>query len=459
MKLLKKPTEPWEMNLFCRRKRREDRGVSEKIKKTPLLKGYSAATRALAPALPLWLKKRAAKGKEDPTRLSERQGISSYARPAGELVWLHAASVGESQMLMPVINRMVFERPDIHILVTTGTVTSATLLQTQLPENAVHQYAPADHPKAVNNFLDHWRPGLAIFAESELWPNTIMQAKSRGIPMALINARMSAASIERWNKRGKQSGKILLDGFNLILAADKATADGLTWLTGREIEGAGNLKDAAPALPVDEDELKAMKSAIGRRSVWAAASTHVGEDEIIAGAVLQIKKSRPKSLLILAPRHPERTAEIASIFSEAGLKTQLRSDGSLPAADTDIFIVDSMGQMGMVYRLANVSFIGGSLVQGLNGHNPLEPARLGSAVITGNHISSFADTYMGLFAFDGAKRILKPEELTSNVLSLMKDAKKREAMASNALKYAKSRDAVLDYVWSHLLPLLPRGES
>ena len=428
------------------------------VNQTGLLKSYSAATRVLAPALPLWLKKRAAKGKEDPTRLSERQGIASQPRPAGELIWMHAASVGESQMLMPVIKRIVDERPNLSFVITTGTVTSAEVITPQLPDCAVHQYAPADHPKAVRRFLDHWDPGLAIFAESELWPNMIMEAKKRGTPMALINARMSAESIERWAKRGKKSGKALLDGFNLILAADKQTADGLTWLTGREIEGAGNLKDAAPSLPVDKQELKAMKSAIGRRPVWAAASTHDGEEELIADAALEIKKSRPKALLLLAPRHPERTEEIESILSKAGLRSQKKSGGELPSPETDVFLIDGMGHMGLVYSLAKISFVGGSLVKGLKGHNPLEPARLGSAVITGTHISSFADTYMGLLAFDGAKRILKPENLAPAVLAFMKDTKARKSQADAALKYAKSRDAVLEYVWTHLEPLLP-GEA
>lgn len=429
------------------------------VERTGLLKSYSAATRVLAPALPLWLKKRAEEGKEDPARLSERQGIASQPRPQGELVWMHAASVGESQMLMPVLKRIVSERPDLRFVITTGTVTSAEVITPQLPKSAVHQYAPADHPKAVRSFLDHWQPRLAIFAESELWPNMIMEAKSRGVPMALINARMSAESIERWSKRGKNSGKALLEGFNLILAADKQTADGLSWLTGREIEGAGNLKDAAPSLPVNEPEFKAMKTAIGRRSVWAAASTHAGEEELIANAVVEIKKSRPKSLLLLAPRHPERVDEVEAILTQAGLTSQRRSERKMPLSETNVFLIDGMGHMGLVYLLANVSFVGGSLVKGLKGHNPLEPARLGSAVITGIHISSFADTYMGLLAFDGAKRVLKPDDLAPAVLALMKDTKVRHKQADKALKYAKSRDAVLDYVWVHLKPFLPGDAS
>lgn len=429
------------------------------MKKTPLLKSYSAATRMVAPALPFWLKRRVAKGKEDPARIGERDGIASLPRPDGKLVWLHAASVGESQMLMPMILRILSEHPNFHIVISTGTVTSAELLAQQLPENAVHQYAPADHPRAVKNFLNHWQPDMAIFAESELWPNMIMQSKDRHIPLALINARMSASSIERWAKRGKKSGQALLGCFDLILAADTATANGLTWLTGREIEASGNLKDAAPALPTDKDALKTLKTAIGRRPVWCAASTHAGEEELIGAATLEIKTKKSKSLLILAPRHPERTAEVKTMLTKMGLNVLCRSSHRMLTDKTDVYLVDEIGKMGLVYSLSKIAFVGGSLLDGLSGHNPLEPARLDCAIITGTHISSFADTYMSMLAFDGVDRILSPEELAPTVLKYMGDAKTRKAKADAAMKFAKSRDAVLDYVWEHLSPLLPKSET
>ncbi len=427
------------------------------MKKTPLLKSYSVATRMAAPALPLWLNRRVRKGKEDPARLDERKGIASQPRPDGKLIWLHAASVGESQMLMPVILRILSHLPGLSIVITTGTVTSADLLAQILPQRAVHQYAPADHPKAVKNFLAHWRPDLAIFAESELWPNMIMQTKALGIPLALINARMSAASIERWATRGKKSGQALLGVFDLILAAGTSTADGLTWLTGREVEAAGNLKDAAPALSVDKSQLKKLKSAIGRRPVWCAASTHRGEEVLIAEAALAVKAKKPKALLILAPRHPERAKEIKDILNKAGLHVLRRSSHRMPTDKTDVYLVDQIGKMGLVYRLAKIAFVGGSLLDGLSGHNPLEPARLDCAVITGPHIASFADTYMSMMAFDGVKRILSAEELAPAVLKYLSDTKARKAKAEAALKFASSRDAVLDYVWERLLPLLPKA--
>ena len=429
------------------------------MKKTRLLKTYSGATLLLAPTLPLWLNRRANKGKEDPERLSERKGITNITRPHGPVIWMHAASVGESQMLMPIIRRILSEYPNFHIVITTGTVTSANLLEKQLPDNAVHQYAPADHPKAVRNFLSHWQPDMAIFAESELWPNMIMMAKDLGIPMALINARMSANSIQRWAKRGKKSGQALLSCFDLILAADTQTADGLSWLLEQNIECAGNLKDAAPALDYDKSDLKKLKSALVGRAVWCATSTHKGEEELITQAAISIKKSKPKALLILAPRHPERAKDVKDIVSKAGLKPLRRSSHRLPTPETDVYIIDNMGELGLVYRLAKIGFIGGSLVKGLSGHNPLEPARLGCAIISGIHISSFAEAYMALFSYNGAKRVLHTDELAPTVLDFFNDNKARKQQVDAAFNYANSRDAVLEYVWDHLSPLLPNHKE
>ena len=430
--------------------------MSGEIKKTAALRTYSAGTKAAAPFLPFWLKRRAKKGKEDPKRVSERHGIASAVRPAGEMVWLHAASVGESQMLMPVIERILGTQSDINIVVTTGTVTSAEMLIPQLSDRAVHQYAPADMPKAVERFLDHWQPDLVIFAESELWPNMIMQTKARGIPMALINARMSQKSLNRWAKQARVSGKALLSGFDLILAADKSTADGLSRIIGRKIEALGNLKDAAPPLPVDEAELKKMKKAIGRRPVWAATSTHKGEEILIGKAVRKIRRKHKNVLLLLAPRHPDRVAEIKGIMTNLGLKSRLYSSGRLPVRDTDVYIIDGMGHLGLVYRLAAISLVGGSMVKGLSGHNPLEPARLASAILSGPYVSSFKDTYGGLADVKGVRKVTKSRYLASMVIDLFKSSSDRHEMSKAALDYAKSRDSVLDRVWAQLEPMMPQ---
>jgi len=421
---------------------------------TPLIKGYDVATRALGPLTPLILRRREKQGKEDPARKHERHGKAELARPDGQLFWLHGASVGECMMLQPVISRLLRDRPDAHILVTSGTLTSAEILEKHLPERAFHQFAPLDYPKAIDRFLDHWKPDLAIWAESEIWPNMIRRTKSRGVPMALLNARFSEKSLEGWSKR-KKSAQSLIGAFDLILAADTQTANGLTWLLGKEIDAAGNLKDAATALPVESTELKTLKSQTSRRAIWCAASTHKGEDGLILEAHKKVLERFKSSLLILAPRHPERREEITALLTEHGLSFVTRTSGAEISRDTQVYLFDTIGEMGLAYRLSALTFVCGSLVDGLSGHNPLEPARLDNAVLTGQHISSFADSYMGMIAFDAAQRLLNPNDIGTTISGILADKTRLQELQSTAKTYATGRDAVLDYIWERLSPLVP----
>ncbi len=425
---------------------------------TPLIKGYGVATRALGPLTPLLLSRREKQGKEDPARKQERHGQTDLARPAGELIWMHGASVGECLMLRPVIDRILSTRPGSHVLVTSGTITSAEILAKQLPERAFHQFAPLDYPKAVRRFLDHWKPDMAIWAESEIWPNLIRQTKAADIPMALLNARFSQKSLEGWQKRQK-SARALMGSFDLILAADTKTADGLTWVLGEPVEAAGNLKDAAAPLPVDKSALKALKSQTSRRPIWCAASTHEGEDELMIKAHLEILERFKSSLLILAPRHPERSADIQKRLNNAGLSFVTRTSGQNIERDTQVYLFDTIGEMGLAYRLSKVTFVCGSLIDGLSGHNPLEPARLGNAVLTGPHIASFADSYMSMIAFDAAQRILSPNVIGTSIIDILADKIRLAELQNLAETYATGRDAVLDYVWERLEPLLPERKS
>ena len=419
---------------------------------TELIRAYSGATRLLAPILPLWIKRRALKGKEDPARQGERFGQASEARPQGLLVWMHGASIGETTMLLPLINKVLATYPAAHILVTSGTVTSASIMAERLPARALHQYVPLDTPKAVSAFLDHWKPDIAFWAESEIWPNLITQTQARDIPMALINARMSDKSIKGWFKR-QASAKTLFDAFDIILAANEETANGLSWLLGQEIECSGNLKDAAPKLPVNESELNKLQAQIGDRPIWCAASTHKGEEEIIIAAHDEIKKSHPNALLILALRHPERRSEVMPLLS--GADYVLRSKQTSIEPSTSILLFDTIGEMGIAYSLSDISFVCGSLVKGLMGHNPLEPARFKNAVLTGGHIASFADSYMQMFAFDAATRILSPKMVGSTVSELFSNSERKAEMQAQAYEFAVSRDAVLDFVWKKITPILP----
>lgn len=423
---------------------------------TALIKAYRGAARVLSPVLPLWVKRRAKTGKEDPQRLNERQGLASKPRPTGSLVWMHGASVGECTMLLALITQFRRERPDISILITSATQTAAKLLEARLPSGCVHQYVPLDSPRYVAAFLDHWRPDAAIWAESEIWPNMIFEAHKRGIKTALINARMSKTSLEGWAKR-EQSAKAIFSKFDLILAADKITGDSLGWFTGRSIEATGNLKDAAAPLPVSPPELKALSAAIGTRPIWCAASTHEGEDALMLRAHHEILAQHPNALLILAPRHPQRSKDIAALLREQGFEFSVRSTQQSPTAKTQIYLFDTIGEMGLAYRLAAVTFVCGSLLKGLSGHNPLEAARLGSAVFTGGNTSSFTESYNAMFSFGAAKRVLSPEIIGKEINALLGQSNKLQTAQETAQRYANSRDDVLAYVWSQLTPLLPQG--
>ena len=356
------------------------------------IRAYRALTGLAAPLLPVILDRRARAGKEDPERRHERLGRPRIRRPEGRLIWLHGASVGESLVLATLVDRMAAGDPELEFLVTTGTVTSAKLMAKRLPPQAKHQYIPVDTPGAVRRFLDHWQPDLGIFAESELWPNLLVEARHRAIPMALVNARMNAASLTRWRRRG-DAVRSLLDTFAWIGAADTRTRDGLEDLTGREIVLAGNLKLEARAPEPDAGELSALESVIAGRPVWLAASTHAGEDETVLSAHELVRKTQPGALLILAPRHPERGPALAELVSARGFHLACRSKGEVPDGQDTVWLADTLGEMSLWFALAPAAFIAGSLKAGIGGHNPIEASQAGACVITGPHVDSFDDIY------------------------------------------------------------------
>ncbi len=426
---------------------------------TGLIRTYGAATRLLGPLTPLWVKRRAKLGKEDPDRLGERHGEAGRPRPEGPLIWCHGASVGECTMLLPLIERILKERQDVHVLVTSGTLTSALLLAERLPDRAFHQYVPLDYPKAVAKFLDHWKPDTALWAESEIWPNLIRQTRQTGCKMALINARMSDKSLANWQKRGGKAAKSLFGHFDRILAADDRTANGLTWILGRDIERVGNLKDAAPALPVRANELSFFKKCLGDRPVWCAASTHKGEDEYMFAAHLKVLEKHPDALLILAPRHPERAEKLGQSLTASKIPHVSRTLNDPLTPETAVFLIDTIGDMGLAFRLSDITFVAGSLIDGMAGHNPLEPARLGNAVMTGPFVSSFADTYMEMISFDAAQRVLSPEPIGDMIAEMFSNPDKLARYQKRASDYADSRNALLDYVWDQLEPLMPEAAA
>lgn len=358
----------------------------------PGLSLYRLLMRCAAPlAVPLLIQRSRA-GKEDPERRNERLGRPDFPRPPGLLVWLHGASVGESLVLASLVDAFSQQRPDLRFLVTTGTMTSAKLMAERLPPVARHQYLPIDTLSAVRGFLDYWKPDLAVFAESELWPNLVIETARRGTPMALINARMNDKSLAGWNKR-PDSARYLLNCFNWIGAADVRTRDGLENLTGEAITLAGNLKLEVRATAPEPEALEQARLALRERPVWLAASTHPGEEAIVLHAHALTLKTHPDALLILAPRHPERGDEVARMIDKQGFRLARRSAGETPAPRQQIWLADTLGEMPLWYALAPATLVAGSLVPDIGGHNPIEASQGGSAVISGEYTVSFDDLY------------------------------------------------------------------
>jgi 3-deoxy-D-manno-octulosonic-acid transferase len=354
----------------------------------PALTAYSVATALLEPLAGPLLKARARRGKEDPERLGERLGYASAPRPAGKLVWLHGASVGEGLSLLPLIKAL---QGKANVLVTTGTVTSAMLLAERLPKGAIHQYAPVDAPAVAARFVGHWRPDLAVFAESELWPNLIAAAEGGGARLALISARLSKKSLDGW-ARVPRSARELLEAFDLVMAQDDETAKRLQALGARD-DGRLNLKLAAEPLPVDAAALKAAKAAVGKTPVLLAASTHEGEEAQVLEAFAPLSA---KARLVIAPRHPARGAEVAALALGQGFTTARQGAGDGFDGGAEVYVADALGELGLWFRLARAAFIGGSLVAWPGGHNPLEPALLRCPVIAGPHVDNWASIYAAM---------------------------------------------------------------
>jgi 3-deoxy-D-manno-octulosonic-acid transferase len=425
----------------------------ESVKPGFLLKTYQVATRLAAPLAPLILAWRTRRGKEEPEHHPERYGVGSAPRPNGFLAWFHAASVGEVNAALPVIDTIAKERPEVRILLTTATVTSARLARERLPKGALHQYVPLDRQAYVRRFLRHWRPDLAVLVESEIWPNLVLETKAQGIPVLLINGRMSGPSYKRWRRRPGMSRPIF-SAFDLVLAQNDSLAEHFAQLGATHARGVGNLKADAPPPPVDMAGKRRLASALSGRTLWLAASTHPGEEDLIATAHILMKRSLPNLLAIIVPRHPDRGAEIAEQMRAANLKASLRSQGQLPDAGTDIYVADTIGELGLFYALAPVAFVGGSLVS-RGGQNPVEAIKLGAAVLTGPNWRNFRDSYTELLRSGGCKEVTDADTLAKAVLGLLQDAPQREAMTKRAEAAIAAMSGPLARTLAALEPYLP----
>jgi len=417
-----------------------------------MLSFYRTLTGAAGPLVRLYLRRRVARGKEDPARLSERRGIASAPRPNGPLVWLHAASVGEAQSVLALVGRILDMRPDMTVLVTSGTVTSATLMQRRLPDHAVHQFAPADLRAWVQRFLAHWRPHLALFVESELWPNLVSETAHHGCPMVLVNGRMSGRSFRRW-ARAPAMARALLGKFTLCLAQTAADRDRFAKLGAPHAEYVGNLKYSAAPLPADEDELRSLRDRLAGRPLWLAASTHPGEEELAAETHDRLAPDFPDLLTIIVPRHPDRGAEIAAILAGRGLAVCRRSAGQAPGPDSAVYLADTLGELGLFYRLAEIVFIGGSTSK-VGGHNPLEAAQLSCAILHGPDMANFRTVAADFAAAEAAVQVADAGELAGQVGKLLRDPGARQRLAEAARKVTEANAAALDNVVAALAPFI-----
>ena len=413
---------------------------------------YTLATRLMRPVAPLLLRARLKRGKEEATRLGERYGIASKPRPEGQLVWFHAASIGESLSILTLIRRLIDEVPGLNVLVTTGTVTSAQLLAQRLPKEAFHQFVPLDHPAFCARFLDHWKPDLAVWVESEFWPNLIAETDRRRIPLALVNGRITEKSFQSWQRmRGMIA--YLVGRFSVVLAQSAASAERLEALGAAHAGLPGNLKHDAPAPSADPEDLVLLQQALGKRPVWVATNTHEGEEEAAAQAHLSLSKTRPDLLTIIVLRHPARGPQVAATLSSMGLSTVTRSSGALPSPDTQVYLVDTLGEVGLFYRLSNLVFVGGSFAE-MGGHNPFEAARLGCALLAGPSDFNFQEAYAALEKGGGMLRVQNADTLTQSLAALLDDNEKRMMMGDAAKRIASEDSGATERTLAALLRFL-----
>ncbi len=414
------------------------------------LRIYRALTIIGTPLAGRLISYRLKRGKEHPARTAERRGVTDVARPEGPLVWVHAASVGEVMAIIPLVERVLAQ--GFNVLLTSGTVTSARLAEQRLPPGVIHQFVPFDSPSFVAGFLNHWQPDLGLFTESDLWPNMIMMSSARGIPLILVNARLSERSFRRW-RYAPATIAAVLRRFDLCLAQSSAYATRYRDLGAPRISTTGNLKLDVPEPPADEGSLQALKRAIGGRTTIAAASTHAGEETALIETHRRLRNSFPQLLTIIAPRHPERGPGIVEIAHAAALNAALRSQGRLPQPADDIYVVDTLGELGLVYRLAPIVFVGGSLASH-GGQNPVEPIKLGAAILHGPHVWNFAEIYAALDNAHGAEQINDVGRLAVRVGALLRDASEREKVVEAARATVATLGGALERTLAALDPYL-----
>lgn len=416
------------------------------------MKLYRIATYVGYPFIAAYLAYRKTRGKEDLERFPERMGYGSRPRPEGKLIWIHGASVGETLSCLPLIDRISELYPDTHIMVTSGTVTSASLMEQRLKGNAFHQYIPIDCLPQARRFVDHWKPDLVLWMESEFWPNILSVISDHKIPLVLINGRVSDKSFKKWQELPKFSAEIQAM-FTKSFGQTQMDADRLKVLGAKDTLTVGNLKFAVGELPYDKAEFDRMMGEIGSRPTWVAGSTHGGEDEFIAYAHKTLKNEIPDVLTVLAPRHPNRRDEIREIMQKRGLKVAQRSLGEDILPTTDVYLADTIGEMGLVYRMGAAAFVGGSLIP-FGGQNIIEPARLSKAIMSGPYMMNFKEIVERATNADALMTVADEKELAEMLLRLFTDKKLLETKQKNANSFAVAESNVLERLMQELTPFL-----
>jgi 3-deoxy-D-manno-octulosonic-acid transferase len=411
---------------------------------------YGAVGHVAAPLASAFLRWRGTQGKEDNARRNERFGLARRARPAGSLIWVHASSVGETLAALPLVRRLTERGPTV--LLTTGTVTAAQVAEPQIPPRAIHQFVPIDTPAAVARFLDHWRPDLVLFAESELWPTTLRALEHRAVPLAIVNARMSERSFRKW-RTFPPLARAIFQRVDLFVAQTSADAARLSALGAERVLVSGNLKFDVPPPFADEAAVNAMRTEIGHRLVLVAASTHEGEEAAVISAHAELKRRGVQLLTILAPRHPGRGAAVSAEVAAAGLSFRLRSRQERIDPATDVFVADTIGEMGLWYRLADMAFLGGSLVP-RGGQNPIEPAKLRVPILHGTLVGNFRDVYEALAAAGAARPVPDAATLAQTISPLVDNRVERERMADAAYRYVERSAGALDRTLEALDPYI-----
>lgn len=422
---------------------------------TPLYLAYSVMTRLAAPFVLRHVGGKLRDQGVDPARIGERAGRSDLPRPDGPLVWFHGASVGESLSVLSVITRLGDRLPDTEFLMTSGTAAAAEIVAQRLPPRTRHQFAPLDAPQYIDRFLDHWRPQAGIFVESELWPGMLMRARERGVQLALLNARMSEKTARGWARYGDTSA-LILDNFSIMLTQNAEVAARLERMGAdpARVQIGANLKATAAPLPVDPAVLTGVQAACGARPIWAASSTHPGEEEIVLDAHTQILRQRPDALLLLIPRHPIRGDAVQALIQTRGMSLARRSAGQAIGRETQVYLADTLGETGTWYAAAPIVLLGGSLLPDIGGHNPFEPAQSGAAILTGPHVFNFSETFPPLIDAGGARETASADGIAADVLDLLRDSGRLAACRDAARNFATSQAAALEHVIDRLINTL-----